>query len=267
MKHRSKNLWRCSVLVLIMAASLFVFAWSALAGEGDGSGGGKTVPLGLASSVPSNGQTGVELQPLIKLNFNKNVINLAIRDGNKNCFTLVTSAGSIVPIEVIMADDQLYPEEKRNISVKPRQALQPGTAYTLKISPELMAKNGTSLGHEVILSFVTEGMALASPAAPETQHNESPKVSITEKISVVNNENTTLETGKPDEKIETKTESDLKTNIEPEASSQIEDQHQPAKQSVPAAKEEQKQYAVYPLVGGIILLAGAGLNYYRKQKK
>jgi hypothetical protein len=54
MKHRSKNLWRCSVLVLIMAASLFCICVVGLAGEGDGSGGGKTVPLDwLPRSLPT----------------------------------------------------------------------------------------------------------------------------------------------------------------------------------------------------------------------
>lgn len=256
---------RMLLIIIIALMVCFMMAWSVQAGEGDGSGGGKTVPLGLASSTPSNGQTGVELQPLIKLTFNKNVINLAIRDANKNCFTLVTSAGSQVPIEVIMADDQLYPEEKRNISVKPLQALQPGTAYSLKISPALQAKNGTSLGHEVTLNFVTEGNATVSPTTTEVQPNDKPTASTAEKNTAVSNENATSETEKTNVKTESETESDLKTNIEPESSSQIEDQ--PAKQSVPAAKEQQKQYAVYPLVAGIILLAAAGLIYYRKQKK
>jgi hypothetical protein len=263
-----KQIWeKPKIWSIIILATIFLLftSLSVLAGEGDGSGGGQTVPLGLASSTPSNGQTGVELQPLVKLTFNKNVINLAIRDVNKNCFALVTSAGSQVPIEVIMADDQLYPEEKRNISVKPLQALQPGTAYTLKISPELMAKNGTSLGHEVTLNFVTEGTAAAAPAAVETQPKESPTISTTEKNTAVSNDNVTSGTEKADVKTKSESQSGLKTNTEPEASSQLADQ--PAKQSVPAAKEQQKQYTGYPLVAGIILLVAAGLIYYRKQKK
>ena len=148
-------------IILAVLACLFMFQ-PAIAGEGDGSGGGQGVPLGLASSSPADGQTDVALTGEIKLTFNKNVINLTLRENNKKCFSLSTASGLKVPIEVIMADDQLYPEEKRNITIKSSQPLQPGTAYILKISPALQAKNGTSLGHEVTVNFVTVG-AVSKP--------------------------------------------------------------------------------------------------------
>ena len=266
MNQVSQKLKMWPILVLAIIGCLLLMALPVQAGEGDGSGGGSTVPLGLASSTPANGQTGVELQPLIKLTFNKNVINLAIRDANKNCFTLATSAGSQVPIEVIMADDQLYPEEKRNISVKPLQALQPGTAYTLKISPELTAKNGTSLGHVVTLNFVTEGTATAAPTAPETQPDDSATASTAENNAAESGQTITSETEKTgDVKTEVKENTDLQTTSEINTDNQVKDQ--PVQQPAPMAEEQQDSYAIYLLAAGIALLAASGYAYYRKRNK
>lgn len=260
--HKSKIL----LTVMIALLMCFVIACSVQAGEGDGSGGGSTVPLGLASSTPANGQTGVELQPLLKLTFNKNVINLAIRDANKKCFTLITSAGSMVPIEVIMADDQLYPEEKRNISVKPLQALQPGTAYTLKISPELTAKNGTSLGHVVTLNFVTVGTPAASPTAPETQPDDSATASSAENNAAESDQTITSETEKAgDVKTEINENTDLQTTSEINTDNQVKDQ--PVQQPAPMAEEQKDSYTIYLLATGIALLAASGYAYYRKRNK
>ncbi len=255
--------------ILILFLAVFLSAMlilPAFAGEGDGSGGGSTVPLGLASSTPANGQTGVELQPLIKLTFNKNVINLAIRDGNEKCFTLVAADGSQVPIEVIMADDQLYPEEKRNISVKPLQALQPGTNYSLKISPELTAKNGTSLEHEVTLNFVTEGTATASSTEPEEQPDNSPTVSTAETNNGESNQTITSKTEKTEDvKTEVKENAELPTTAEINTDNQVKDQ--PVQQPAPIAEERQDSYAIYLLATGIALLAASGYAYYRKRNK
>jgi hypothetical protein len=139
------------------------------AGAGDGSGGGQGVPLGLDSSIPADGQKDVPVTGDIKLTFNKNVIFLGIRDANKTCFSLIAADGSKVPIQVIMADDQTTEgfEKRRDISVRPVQKLQPGTAYVVKVSPQLQAKNGMSLGHEVTVKFVTAGVA-SKPVEPET---------------------------------------------------------------------------------------------------
>ena len=266
MNQVSQKLKMWPILVLAIIGCLLLMALPALAGEGDGSGGGSTVLLGLASSTPANGQTGVELQPLLKLTFNKNVINLAIRDANKKCFTLVTSAGSVVPIEVIMADDQLYPEEKRNISIKPLQALQPGTAYTLKISPELTAKNGTSLGHVVTLNFVTEGTATAAPTAPETQPDDSATASTAENNAAESGQTITSETEKTgDVKTEVKENTDLQTTSEINTDNQVKDQ--PVQQPAPIAEEQQDSYTIYLLAAGIALLAASGYAYYRKRNK
>jgi hypothetical protein len=88
-----------------------------------------------------------------------------IRENNQKCFSLSTKDGSQVPIEVIMADDQTPEgfEKRRDIGIRPLQPLKPGTAYVLKVSPELQAKNGMNLGSEAQVNFVTAGAA-AKPA-------------------------------------------------------------------------------------------------------
>ena len=46
----------------------------------------------------------------IKLSFNKNVVHMTVCDDNKQCFALYAEDGTAVPLEVIMADDQMEPE-------------------------------------------------------------------------------------------------------------------------------------------------------------
>ena len=163
------RLW--TIITMLVWGCLFIAlpVLAADTGTGDGSGGGKNIPLGLDSSSPADGQKDVSLTGDIKLTFNKNVIYLLIRDANKTCFSLLTADGSKVPIEVIMADDQTPEgfEQRRDISIRPLQKLQPGTSYAVKVSPELQAKNGMSLGHEVTVNFVTAG-TVAKPAEPAT---------------------------------------------------------------------------------------------------
>lgn len=233
-----------------------------LAGEGDGSGGGQGVPLGLASSIPADGQQGVSIKPEIKLTFNKNVISLEIRDANKNCFSLVSAHGSMVPIEVVMADDQIYPEEKRNISLKPLQQLQPGTAYTVKISPQLQAKNGTSLGHEVTVKFVTQGAAPLSPepvippAALDTAEDQTDdtktNTGLTESKTTKTMENKIVETDQSEPTVEKKNVTQTKS--------------QPVESPTPTPQAETNSYGLYMLAGGLVLLAASGYIYYKKRK-
>ncbi len=142
------------ILVLSMAL-LALMSLPVLAGNGDGSGGGQGEPLRLDSSSPYNGQTGVSLPLLINMTFNKNVINMTVSDNNRNCFSLYAADGSKVPVEVIMADDQVEPEKKRIVSLRPLQDLKPGAAYTVKVSSALQAKSGVTLGSDLTITFIT----------------------------------------------------------------------------------------------------------------
>lgn len=148
---------KAQVLAMIML-TVFLGLFSALpalAGDGNGSGGGQQNPLTLVSSDPVDGQKEVKLPIEIKLTFNKNVVNMTVKDTNQKCFTLNSSEGFVVPVDVIMADDQVDPEKNNEIRLKPLQDLKLGTTYSIKIAPTLRAKNGTSLGKETLVQFTT----------------------------------------------------------------------------------------------------------------
>ncbi|GEM_PF-248069 len=102
-----------------------------------------------------DGSTGVAVDSQIDLFFGSNVVNLRVKENNLKCFTLVDEQNQVVPIEVIMPDDQIEPDKKREITIKPISPLKSDTEYKLYISPELQAKNGSTLGKTVIISFTT----------------------------------------------------------------------------------------------------------------
>ncbi len=258
-------------IFVLLALSCILMAVPVLA-AGDGSGGGQGVPLGLDSSIPSNGQKDVPLTGDIKLTFNKNVIFLGIRDANKTCFSLIASDGSKVPIEVIMADDQTTEgfEKRRDISVKPLQRLQPATAYVVKVSPQLQAKNGTSLGHEVTVNFVTAGVA-AKPVEPapviDTGKDQAgankPTSTPTESTATVNSESiqpAAEKTQTAEGKVQA---AEDKTQLSEEKKSPTEDKSL-ATEPVKTKKVSNRGYA---LAIGLLLIAGVGYSYSRKRNK
>lgn len=84
---------------------------------------------------------------------------MTVCKNNKKCLALYAADGSKIPVEVIMADDQIEPEKRRDIQLKPLQSLEPATSYTIKISPELRSKSGVTVGREITVSFTTAGAA------------------------------------------------------------------------------------------------------------
>ncbi len=127
------------------------------AGEGDGSGGGKKQPLALVSSVPADGAAGINTDALIKLTFSKNVVYMTVRENNKKCFSL-WSNNQQIPIEVIMADDQIEFEKRNDVILKPLQTLKAATTYRVEIAPQLESKSGVNLGQKTTVSFTTAGV-------------------------------------------------------------------------------------------------------------
>ena len=182
------------VLLLLVNTSIPAFA-----GNGDGSGGGQGNPLSLAAASPANGQQGVPTTGQINLTFTKNVINMSVKNNNLTCFSLTTASGESVPILVLMADDQMEPEKKREIAVKPKAELKPGTTYRLTIAAGLQSKSGVTLGKPVTLSFTTAGTAPEITPAP-VQTEKSPTVE--QNNTTVNN--TSKEVGKPETAQQTK---------------------------------------------------------------
>lgn len=132
--------------LLIMLMTLCIAA-GALAGN---------EPLLLDASSITDNQKKVALNESIILTFSNNVINASVRDNNAGCFRLLC-AGKEVAIDVVMADDQVQPDQKRIITIDPKEPLQKGRRYTLQISKDLTAKNGNSLGSDMNIAFTTQG--------------------------------------------------------------------------------------------------------------
>ncbi len=115
--------------------------------------GGKS--LSLKKSIPEAGTVNVTVDTVIILEFSNNVVNLNIQSINKLCFNLENREGENIPIEVIFPDDQLEPEKKRIISLKPVGALEKSMDYILLIDGGLQSKNGQILGKDIVVNFTT----------------------------------------------------------------------------------------------------------------
>ncbi|MEN6390769.1 MAG: Ig-like domain-containing protein [Syntrophomonas sp.] len=159
---------KIKLLVLLVLAALVISPFMVLA-EGDGSGGGQNQPLALLASTPADGAQNVARDTQIKLSFNKNVVNMSVAANNRKCFTIVQGQNKVA-FDVVMADDQVQPEGKRDIILVPRNSLLPGTTYKVIVNPGLQAKNGSSLTQAVSITFTTTG---AAPKEQPTQSVES----------------------------------------------------------------------------------------------
>lgn len=169
-RYRGAKLFLCLMIALLFCLVIPLFAF---AGSGDGSGGGQTTDFALASSDPADGSTDVALDKDIVLLFNKNVVNITVRDNNLQCFTLKDASGNTTPITVNMVDDQIDPTYKRYITVKPDEKLVASTEYTLTISGDLQAKNGSSLGNPLSISFSTLADKAAAASTTSTKANQT----------------------------------------------------------------------------------------------
>ncbi len=116
---------------------------------------GKSGVFDFVESVPGNSAKDVKLDGEIELLFNKNVVNFSVKDNNENCFSIKDAENKDIPIDVIFADDQVEPDKKREIILKPKKPFDENTTYTVHISPKLKAKNGDSLDRAVTITFTT----------------------------------------------------------------------------------------------------------------
>ena len=82
---------------------------------------------------------------------------MTVRENNKKCFSL-WSNNQQVPIEVIMADDQIEFEKRNDVILKPLQTLKAATTYRVEIAPQLESKSGVNLGQKTTVSFTTAGV-------------------------------------------------------------------------------------------------------------
>jgi len=168
-------------LIIFLFSMLFgtIHAYAAGAGsQADSPGTKGAKPLSFTSCILEDGskintEEGITLQPKFKFEFDKNVVNMLVWENNSKCFSL--SLNNInVPIIVSKIDDTVDSDSKQLIFMHPKNKLEPGKTYYIKISPELLAKNNSTLGGStngqgITLSFKTQGKA----AKPGTNSNSS----------------------------------------------------------------------------------------------
>ena len=153
------------------------------AGSGDQSGtpgvSGQKPLAYLGASLVGGGQvnnaTDVPVNPKLKLEFDKNVVNSLYWTNNSQCFSMKSSNNETIPINVTKVDDTVDFSQRQFIFVQPVSPLKPGTSYKLIISPNLEAKNGVAIlggttnGQGVTVAFKTLGVAVQpAPATPVT---------------------------------------------------------------------------------------------------
>ncbi|MEN6461552.1 MAG: Ig-like domain-containing protein [Syntrophomonas sp.] len=153
----SKKKCICFVLILLFSiifAPLSRAASSSVApGNGDGQGQNADIALTLVSSSVADGATNVPVNPVIQLNFNKNVVNIAVMENNSKCFHLTDENGAPVPIRIIFPDDQTQSEFKRNVFIIPQEKLKINSKYELAVDSKLCAKNNTNIDSAHVITF------------------------------------------------------------------------------------------------------------------
>lgn len=143
---------------------------------------GKSGAFDFVESTPGNSAKDVELDGQIMLLFNKNVVNFTVKDNNEKCFSIKDAENKEVPIDVIFADDQIEPDKKREIILRPKKPFDENTAYVIHISPTLKAKNGDSLDRDVAISFTTLSLQPKGDSPPpEEKPKDKPVVKDPEK--------------------------------------------------------------------------------------
>lgn len=136
-------------------------------GGGSGSGGGDPVTFvgayltTISDNVSTTGKDiknsqDVDVNPMIKLIFNKNVVSSTVWETNKQSITLADSEGNSIAIQVDRIPDEgnnSNEDEKRHIFIRPTEPLTDGKTYRLIIKGKLTANNGTTLGKEESVTF------------------------------------------------------------------------------------------------------------------
>lgn len=133
-------------LMILFIAPLNV---NAEGGDGSGSSSGQGKSMALTSVTLEDGTDAVNADnipqtPKFTFQFDKNVVSQIYWLQNVDCFQLKDDAGEEVEITVTKIDDTVDSSKRQFIYVEPTELLKPGTTYTFYVSPELVAKNGSS---------------------------------------------------------------------------------------------------------------------------
>lgn len=136
------------MMVCVLLIPCGVYAHESVPG---GSGDGPGVPLYMRKSSIYDGQKDIPLDATITLYYSHNVADAAVQSNNRNAISMKDSSGNSVSITVSFSSVFEYRQEVYIQSGN----LQPGTTYTITISPDFMSRNGYTVGHTDTLSFTT----------------------------------------------------------------------------------------------------------------
>lgn len=151
------------------------------------------VSITLADGSNVQNASDISLTPKFKLHFDKNVVNSLVWVGNSQCFSLISGNNENVPVNVTKVDDTVDFSQRQDIFIQPVNSLSSGTAYYLKVSPALLAKNGVSTlggttnGQGLTIAFKTGGAAVVqssqSVGSAKTQPADGSTQTVDENIS------------------------------------------------------------------------------------
>lgn len=165
-------------------------------GGGGGKGGGSSEPLTVSAASIEEGAS-IAAGDSITLTFSKNVCDSAVREANAGLVSLATVEDVAVEADVVLADDQIEPEKKNDITVTPKAPLAPGS-YVLTAKAGITSKSSDVLAQDYLLTFTVEGAApaasddaaaadtaAASDAADGTAANAGGGISIVTVIAII----------------------------------------------------------------------------------
>ncbi len=150
---------RTSRILLILALVIMTVTLSAGMAFGDGNEGG----LNLTDTYPKDGATGAAIENFdVKLYFDGKLTKEVLGNKNNDCFTLTDADGNSLPL-IVLYDPKNegvmmilfdYNTEKKDSEGKALR-IKGDSEYTLKISGDLMADNGDTLGTDQTITFKT----------------------------------------------------------------------------------------------------------------
>jgi hypothetical protein len=234
---------------------------------------GKKIEFCLEDSLPQNLAVDVDTDSNIKLIFNKNVVNFSVKENNLKCISLKNEDGQVVPSELIFPDDQIEPDKKREIYIDPVENLNEKTTYTVEISSDMLAKNGSTLGETVYVSFTT--LSSKTQEVAETKNTEQPLQPTTEVSNTPQQpettEESTVETKAEESPVkenaiseESITEEVLETNV-PEVDKQSGEENSSSNEENDADENSKDFGLIYAVI--VLVLATSAFIVYKKIKK
>lgn len=191
----SRNRFWIVALVCLLAFCVYITPVFAQGEQSDSPGEPGKKPLKFVGITLKDSDTEVEgasdipTSPEFKLEFDKNIVNMLVWENNRKCFSLSTKDGENIPINVTKIDDTVSFSDRHYIFLKLIEPLEPGTTYTLKVAPELLAKNqnstlgGTTDGKGVAINFRTEGEGPSLEATGETLEEDTEETAPSKSMS------------------------------------------------------------------------------------